>query len=298
MKPAMKCNNVCSREMLSCLERSIRMLVPHLRDVLAGLCSKLQLQRDFTHVMELYDKGAYDKAYRAFCDVIKNEPRWCKVADVYIKWADLELLANNNPVRALELLDKAKELGCSLMAYYYMKRAEALWLIEEYQKALHCYEKSVEEDPCAFYRSNLARALSLLEDDRALDVWQEVLEEEPENCLAHTYIGLETIKSGDRDKAMIMAKEADRLASSARDILEVARLYYEMGDFKTVIDKYLEAMKQGNDRGQICAGIAHCYLLMGEVNQAKKYLKRALKYSPENEYVKEIRRDYEEKLTK
>jgi tetratricopeptide (TPR) repeat protein len=147
----------------------------------------------------------------------------------------------------------------------------------------------------------LARALSDLDDARARSVWQEVLEEEPENSQAYSYFASEAAKSGDRDKAIVLAKKADKLASSKEDILNVAALYHEWGEFQTAIKKYLEVIKLFKfvpDRGWVYARIADCYLSMGQISLARKYLKRALKYCPDDEYVKEIQRECEEKSAK
>lgn len=255
----------------------------------------------YEEIKALQEKGDYKRAYDVLCNAIESGSRLSKFADIYILLAELELLVNQDPHKALEALDKAQEMGCTQIAYYYLRRAEALWGIGEIQTALQCFEKSVEAEPCAFYRSNLARALSSLGDARARSVWQEVLEKEPENSLAHTHLAFEAAESGDRDKAIVMAKKADKLASSEVDIINVAALYQEMGEFQTAIKKYLEVIKLIKflpNRGWVYARIADSYLSMGQTGLARKYLKRALKYRPDDEYVKEIQREYEEKSAK
>lgn len=252
-------------------------------------------------IKALHEKGDYKRAYDVLCNAIESGSRLSKVPDIYILLAELELTVNEDPHKALEALDKAQQMGCTLIAYYYLRRAEALWGIGEIQTALQCFEKSVEADPCAFYRSNLGRALSYLDDARAQSVWQEVLDDDPENSLAHAYLASYAAKSGDRDKATLMAKKADKLASSKEDILNVAELYHEWKEFQTAIKKYLEVMKLTklrSRRGLLYARIADCYLSMGQISLARKNLKRALKYRPDDEYVKEIQQEYEEKSAK
>lgn len=277
----------------------LRPLVGPLAIVLSKYCPSF---RDSPYVMDIimgfHKKGDYKTAYNILSRAVKGESRLSKVADIYILLAELELWVNKNAHKAIKALDKAQKMGCTQMAYYYTRRGEALWLTGEHQMALQCFESSVAAEPCAFYRSNLALALSEMDDERALSLWKEVLEEEPENSLAHTYLGFEAAKSGDRDKALLMAKKAHKSASLAREFVALGRLYYELGEFQTVVERYLEAMKLGYDRGWLCAGIADCYLSMGQAKLAQKYLKRALKYSPNDEYVKEIQRDYEQKSMK
>ena len=250
-------------------------------------------------IKALHEKGDYKRAYDVLCNAIESGSRLSKVPDIYILLAELEFHVNQDPHKALKVLDKAHKMGCTQIAYYYLRRAEALWGIGEIQKALQCYEKSVEAEPCAFYRSNLARALSYLDDVRARSVWQKVLEEEPENSQAHCHLAFEAAESGDRDKAIIIARKADKLASSNEDILNVASLYHEWEEFQTAIKKYLEAinlMKLSHLRGWVYARIADCYLSMGQTGLARKYLKRALKYRPDDKYVKEIQQEYEESI--
>ena len=267
-----------------------KILMSPLRRIFSEFYSIFKDTPIYEDIKALQEKGDYKRAYDVLCNAIESGSRLSKFADIYILLAELELLVNQDPHKALEALNKAQEMGCTQIAYYYLRRAEALWGIGEIQTALQCFEKSVEAEPCAFYRSNLARALSSLGDARARSVWQEVLEEEPENCLAHSHLASEAAKSGDRDKAIVMANKADKLASSEGDIFDVASLYHELGEFQTAIKKYLEAIKLikfSPKRGWLYADIADCYLSMGQTGLARKYLKRALKYCPDEEYVKE-----------
>jgi len=279
--------------------RRIKMDMIPLKRIFSKLSPKLLKNNGFKNVWEKYNKGNFNEAYADFLEVIKNQPRYSKVGDVYILWADLELLANHDPHKAIELLDKAQEIGCSQaqMAYCYTKRAEALWETGERHMALQCYERSVDADPCAFYLSNLARALSFLHDKRAMSVWQQVLEEDPKNCLAYTYIGWEVAKAGDRNKALLMAKKAEELQSSVRDVYEIGRLYHELKEFQSAISKYLEAKKLGcGDEGWLNAAISECYLSLGDTSAARKYVQLAVQCDPENDYVKEILREYKERF--
>ena len=260
-----------------------------LKRIFSRLFPELPHTHDFQEVLAFYEKGAFDEAYRVFCEVIDNEPRWSKVGDVYIMWADLELLANYNARKALELLDRAQEMGYSLIAYYYAKRAQALWITGERQMALQCYEKSVAANSNPYYLSDYARALSCNNDKRAMTVWQQVLDREPKSFLAHAYIGWEAAKSGDKDKSLLMSKRAEGFASSATDFFELGFLYHESEEFQSAINKYLEAKKLDyKDQGLLHAAIADCYLSLGDESQARNYAELALNSKPENCYVKDV----------
>lgn len=249
--------------------------------------TKLPQKHGFQDVLVFREKGAFDEAYTTFREIIDNEPEWSKNGDVYILWADLELLANYNARKALELLDKAQETGYSLTGLYYARRAQALWITGERQVALQCYERSVSAD--SDYLREYARALSCMNDKSAMGVWQQVLDRDPKSVLAHAYIGWEAAKSGNPDKALLMSKRAEELASSATDFYELGLLYHDSEEFRAAINKYLEAKKFGyKDEGGLYASIADCYLSLGDKSQARKYAELAISSEPENYYVKEV----------
>ena len=269
------------------------------RRIFSKLFPKLLQTNDFKHFWTKYNKGHFGEAYAIFLDVIENQPHYSKVGDVYIMWADLELLANHDPHKAIERLDKAQEIGCSQsqMAYYYLRRAEALWVTGERHMALQCFERSVDANPSAFYLSNLACALSSLNDKRAHIVWQQVLEEDPKNSLAYTYMGWEAAKSDDRNKALLMAKKAEKLQSSFSDVYEIGRLYHKLDEFQSAINKYLEAMKlRYEEEGLLNAAISDCYMSLGDAGASRKYVQLAVQRDPENDYVKEVLHEYKEKF--
>jgi tetratricopeptide (TPR) repeat protein len=142
-----------------------------------------------------------------------------------------------------------------------------------------------------------AQALSEIQDSRALNIWQQVLEKEPDNCLAHIYIGLEAEKSGDRGKAMLMAKRAEKLKPSVEDIFTIGILYHNLDEFQAAINTYLVANNLGfKDKTLVYSSIAACYLSMEDKKLARKYAEWALKSDPENEYAKEIWHEYKERF--
>lgn len=270
-----------------------------LRGIFTKLLPKLLQIHDFGDVLTMYDKGNLSEAYTILCKVMENETQWSKDGDVYTLWAELELLANHNPQKALEFLEKAQQIGCSEMGYYYNIYAEALWEAGEHEKALQYFEKSVAADPTVSHLRNLAWALSLERDKRAMIVWQQVLEKDPKNCLAYTYMGLEAAKSGDRSKALLMSKKAEELQSSVEDAYEIGRFCHELEEYQTAIKKYLEAKELGYDKeGVLYAAISDCYLSLREGSTAHKYVKLAIQSDPENEYVKEVLHEYQERFGK
>jgi tetratricopeptide (TPR) repeat protein len=110
-------------------------------------------------------------------------------------------------------------------------------------------------------------------------------------------MGWEATKSGDKNKALVMAKKAEELQSSFSDVYEIGRLYHELEEFQIAINKYIEAKKlRYDEEGMLNAAISDCYLSLGDASAARKYVELAIQSDPENEYVKEVLHEYQEKF--
>jgi tetratricopeptide (TPR) repeat protein len=279
--------------------RHMRMDMKHLKNIFSILQPRLSHHHDFGSVLKMYNKNDLSGAYASLCKVMENDNCWSKNGDVYTLWAELEILANHDPQKALEHLEKAKQFDRSEMGYYYNVYAKALWENGEHEKAIKYFDKGVVADPSVLQLSNLAWAYSFMRDKRAISVWQRVLEKDPENCFAHIFIGWEAAKSGDRDEALLMAKKAEKLNPSIGELPEIGRIYLELGEFQFALEKYVEAKRLGYDEdkeGILDAAIAECYISLGDATEAHKYIQFALQLDPKNEYVKEIWHDYQEKF--
>lgn len=264
--------------------------------MLSKLWSKLRQEYTFHDVLSMYDKGAFEDAYTALCDVMKNQPQWSKDGGVYTLWAELELLVNDNACRAIELLDRAREVGCSEMGYYYSIYADAMLRLGNCEKAVHNYEQSVAIDPSVSNLTMLAQALSMMNHSRAVYVWRQVLQKDPDNCLAHVHLGLEAVKSGDRAKGLIMAKRAERLDPSVEDVYMIGYLYHDLEQFQSALNAYQEADRCGYaDKALLYASIAACYLSLGQAGTARKYAEWAVRFNPEDDYAKEVWQIYQER---
>jgi tetratricopeptide (TPR) repeat protein len=252
---------------------------------------------DFDDYLNLYDKGAYREAYAVLRDIIQSHPRWSNVGGMYVLCANLELLANDDVCKARELLGKARELGCSNMAEYYSVHGYVLWRTGERDKGMQELEKSIELDPRVGNLTTLGSVLSFVGDKRALSVWQRVLEKDPKNCVAHIHIGEESARSGNRGNALLMAKRAEKLNPSADNIFEIGQLYHELKEYQSALNLYQEANRRGYaDKAILYASIAACYLSLGQASAARQYAQWALRCDPENDYVKEVWKTYQERF--
>jgi len=237
----------------------------------------------------LYNEGAYQEAYAVLYDAMMKRPQSFNNGDLCILLADLELKANDDVRKAKQLLDRAREVGYSPTDYYHNLHGWAMLKAGKCEEAVHDYEQSVAMDPSAPNLTMLAQALSMSGDKRAMTVWKQVLEKDPNGCFAHIGIGFEAAKTGDRGKALLMAKRSEKLTPSAHDLSEIARLYYEVDEFQSAINAYLDAERRGYEpKGRLYAAIAACSFALGDNSTGRKYAEWAVRFNPEDNWVKEV----------
>ena len=103
------------------------------------------------------------------------------------------------------------------------------------------------------------------------------LVQDPNNCSAHICLGIEAVKSGDRDKALDMVKRAENLSPTIRDYLDIGRLYFELEQFQDALNVLLDADKSGYEpKGFLYSAIANCYCSLGDYGAAIEYSSRAI----------------------
>lgn len=244
---------------------------------------------NFDDYNALYEKKAYREAYTVLREIMEKQPRWSNVGDLYVKCANLELTVNDDVRKAGKLLDKARELGCINMVPYYRIRGYVLWRIGNHDTGAQCLEKSVELDPNVTNLVTFGELLSYDHDKRALWIWQRVLMQDPNNCSAHIYLGIEAIRSGDRDKALDMVKRAENLSSTIRDLVDIGRLYYELEQFQDALNMLLNANRHGYEpKGFLYSAIAACYRSMGDCGAAIEYSSSAIDLNFDDDYAKDI----------
>jgi tetratricopeptide (TPR) repeat protein len=264
----------------------------NLRKYIKGLLPAIQQKIDFGEYFNLYKKGEFKKAYTVLQDIIEKHPKYPKKGDLYLECAELELLVNDDVRKAREYLDKALEFSCHFMANYYNSYGYVLWRMGEHERGIEYCEKSVELDPRGNNLTTLGTLLSTDNDKRAVGIWEKVLEEDPNSCIAHTYLARAEYNSGDRHQAFLMLHNAENLNPTCRDYANIGRLYYEMEEFQSALDSYLNADEHGYEpKGSTYAAIATCYASMGEDILAEKYIKMAVQLNPENDYVQQVMKE-------
>jgi tetratricopeptide (TPR) repeat protein len=102
-------------------------------------------------------------------------------------------------------------------------------------------------------------------------------------------LGIEAIKSGNRDKALDMLKRAENLSPTIRGYLDIGRLYCELKQFQDALNILLEADKGGYEpKGFLYSFIGACYCSMGDYDAAIDYSSRAIDLKFDDDYAKEI----------
>lgn len=260
-----------------------------LRGIVSKLSTMMRRNYNLHYVWSLYDKRAYQEAYTILLNIIDSQPQHPMLGNLYVLCAELELKANENPCKARQLLEKAQQVGCLDLSRYYEVRGNVMCRMGEHDKGIQDIYNSLAIHPTVNRLANLGRWLSSLNDERAKGVWEQVLEEDPNNCAAHTYVGLEAAQSANRDKALLMAKKAERLKSSAEDVFEIGQLYYELNLFNDALKAYLEACKlRYEPKSPLYAAIAASYFSLGDYESAIKYACRALEFNFNDDYAKDV----------
>lgn len=250
----------------------------------------------FDDIWGMCDEGAVEEAYVILGDMIENHPELIDHGATCIFWANLVLNATGDADRVMGLLDKANKLGDQDIAYYYAVRAEAMRILGNSEEAMENYERSIEIGATIYSLKGYGELLSENDDSHAMEIWQQVLEMDQENCAAHAYIGIQSAKSGDRDKALLMAKKAEKMEPSSKEYFLLTILYTQLDEFDLALDTCLKAKKMGYwDKALLCATIAACHFSSGRIKEGKKYALQALRHDPDHEYANEVWSEFEKR---
>ncbi len=263
--------------------------------IASRVCARLRPAHYLDDIEAMYDAGDLRGALATLRRRTRSRPGWAQCGDIYTIWAELELLVSRDPQEALRLLDEAKRLGYSVADYYYSIRAKALCDSGEYELGLKYFEKALSADSDLGRMIDFGRALTYSEDERAVGVWREVLERDPNNPSAHVYLGLIAARSGDEATARSEAEKARTMQLSLPDDFYLARLYQQLGEYHDAIRLYREAGKDDLvSNAQVYAALADCFISLGNARAARRHARRALRHGPDGDYMKEIWAKYED----
>jgi tetratricopeptide (TPR) repeat protein len=245
---------------------------------------------EFETYLALREQHAFREAYTELRTVMNDYPEWSKIGDVYVWCAELELLTNADAHAAQLLLDEASRLGCTQMAPHHRVHGIVLCRTGDRDAGIEELRKSIVLDRSVVNLTALAMELSDTDDGSATDVCEEILRQEPSNCVAHACLARVAHKAGDKGNAIVLAKRAETLARFSGEFYEIGGLYADIGEFCFAINAYFEAERLGYEvKSVLYAAIAECYFMLQDDSLAERYLAWAMRHNSEHQYVKTIK---------
>ncbi len=264
-----------------------------MKEVLSRLARDIDTRAELHRLSELMlalrDEGRMGEAYQVFQEFIAKAPQLQQNGDFCIFQAEFELAANSDWQKAQEYIEKAEGLDCERDSFYYKVHGDVMSCTGNLEQAAVDYQRSFDLDPDVSTLASLAWILSMSEDERVVDVCEEILQEDPANNCAYICLGRAAVRAGDRSRALSMVRSAEGSAESARDFFEVARLYHELRRYGKAIDMYVKANKLGyQDKAGLYASVSACHLSLGHIIEARRWSDLAIKLDPDDEYVQEV----------
>jgi len=263
------------------------------RQIWTRLRRVLRLKPLIQDYLALSKHGYYHEAYLVLGDFIRNHhasnPRDSRMGDIYIQYAELAFLIDNDVNVAHRYLNKAKDSGYSDVSRFYMLKGKIEWAAGKYEQAEAYILKCIAIEPTLENRAILGELLLSFDNDRAKSVVTNILVEEPTNCSASISLGLTAIRSGNRCQAISLAEQADKLNPTVGDMYRLGNLYYEIG----IIDKALsifravEQLISYSNKIDLYIDISSCALFLGKHKMALRYACQVLLLE-NNESAKEI----------
>jgi tetratricopeptide (TPR) repeat protein len=271
------------------MERPITMNEFFLRSFVSKLSSMMHQNYNLHDVWSLYNEGAYQEAYNTLLYIIDSQSKSTMLGNLYVLCAELELRVSEDPCKALRHLEKAQQIGCLDLALYYEIRGNVMCRLGKHDKGIQDIYNGLAIQHSVGKLVNLGRWLSFLKDERADGVWEQVLDEDPNNCAAFIYIGLKAAQTGNRDKAMLMVEKAKELKPSAENVFEIGTLYYELNLFDDALKAYFKAYKlRYEPKCSLYTAIASSYFSLGDYKSAIEYASRALDLNYNDDYAKDV----------
>ncbi|MEO1260886.1 MAG: CHAT domain-containing protein [Bacteroidota bacterium] len=205
--------------------------------------------------------------------------------------------------RALAYYEKALvpagEAGdLKLLLQLYTNAASVCWATGNIHASLAYNEKALplareldNQRYEAYLLSNLADIWRMLDVAKAIPYYQQSLQLEPDNPLAHSLLSKAYLETGELEQAMEMARRSQSLAEDGESVTDalhqVGRVYFALKEYDQAMNFYQKALARGREtygsNHPECAKI-HCYL--GDVLLEKNNYNAAL--AAYNETLKEL----------
>ncbi len=160
-------------------------------------------------------------------------------------------------------------------------------------QALQTYLDAAKNNPKETVFSLLAGGIyeNKQDWDRAKQVYQRVLELQPDNPLASNNLAYVMLQQGGNvDVALAMAQTARRqLPDNASSADTLGWAYYHKGVYNSAINLFKEAVKKEPDNATYNYHLGLAYARNGQAAQARQQLDRVLRIKPDSSEVNDLR---------
>jgi tetratricopeptide (TPR) repeat protein len=240
-------------------------------------------------ISRFYKQGDFEKAYLALRAIIKDYP---DNGGLYAIWAELEMRVKNNLSKAEYLINEAYHLGCP-EGFYHQVRGNLFFRKHQVEQALTEYERSVSVEPSLDNLLIFAQALSAACDERAISVWESILQKDPKNVLAYVYLAREAVRRKDLSRALEMVRKAEQLKSlNAVHVYEIGTVYHILEHYEKAREYLLRAKESSfteqEKLSSLYSQIASCSLRMDDGMMALEHALKAVKIEPKNDDCQKV----------
>ncbi len=250
--------------------------------------SSVQIARIF------HQKGIYDQAIRHYTQALRTAPS----ADVFGALGTLWLLQNefdqavNSLQRALTFAPDSATLNQNLLAAYHRWGVHYL-KADQFSEALKCFERGLKRFPFSeiLLSGRAATHTSAGEYQKALDIYQRVLQINPEDTVARIGMGTtlnnwgsQHARNKDWEQALTYYQQALEYDPACRPALQnlgetLMRVGWEQeanGDTEGAIGTYQKLIAVAPDNAEVHNNLGVIHFKKREYSKAKTYFETAL----------------------
>jgi len=167
---------------------------------------------------------------------------------------------------------------------------------KEYEKAFEYFRLATTYSPNnREFQENLAQSYFDMGDYAyAIKAFKNVMARWPAQPKAYFFLSHSYVKTQAYDNAVEALQKAIFVSPDAvKDILRIGDSIYEQNNFAYALNVYQMGLKASKNQDETHQKIAEAYIALGEKDQAKDHLQKALSVNPENKEVQKMLEELE-----